>query len=246
MSRFLRLAFNMLLVLGLYAVLSYFNLVSWYLILGFVLLIAVYFYFQIRITDNELYFEFVCNTTMYLRRINTSKDAKKDTDVYHLGLAYAAMYQGDVTTMEVELDRVDDSRLPNPERQLPIYIRIRARGAYEDKDRLTLEELLERVQQLHLESLEGYITTLILLLNDQYEDAIILLKDIIPKETIRLYIIELEYILALAYRDTGQTEDALAILEFIVKRGYGIIQTDLAYETYINIKDNETEKSISQ
>ena len=246
MNRYLRLLINLGLVMGLYYVLSYFNLVSWYLVLAFILLIAVFLYFQVRITDNELYFEVVCNATMYLTRIKRSADAKRDTDVFHLGLAYAAIYQGDYETVRKELTRVDDTRLTNPARQKPIYIRIRARVAHVEKDLVLLEQLLEQAEQLEQPNLIGYITTLKLDLNEQYQDMVLLLKDLIPKEVVRLHLVELEYFLALAYKELGETENALAILEFLVKKGYGIQYTDWAYDTYIEIKDNEAKNSISQ
>jgi len=246
MNRYFRLLLNLVIVMGVYYVLSYFNLVSWYLIIAFILLIAVFLYFQVRITDNELYFEVVCNTTLYLNRLKRSADAKRDSDVYHLGLAYAAMYQGDWERVKQELNRVDESRLPNPIRQHPIYIRIRAREAFVEQDIITLDQLLEQAQELQVDNLIGYVTMLKLVWNEQHEDVVQLLKDLIPKEVVRLHLIELEYFLGLAYKQLGETEDAMAVLAFLVKKGYGVIHTDWAYDTYIEIKDNETEKSISQ
>lgn len=246
MSRFGRIVLQMFAVSLLYLVLSYFNLVSWYLILGIVLLVGVYLYFQVRITDNELYFEVVCNTRLYLQKLERSKEAKQDSDVYHLGLAYAALYQGDYDTVEHELNRVDITRITTPKRHRPIYIRIRARLAFEQKDLDTVHLFLEQAKELEQDQLVGYITSLQLYLQEQYDDLVIILKDTIAKEVTRLHIIELEYLLALAFEQLGQTESALAIYAFIVKKGYGVKYNDWAYDKYIEIKDNEEEKSISQ
>lgn len=239
MNRLGRLAIQLTAIIVFWSVLTYFNLFQWYVILPIALFLLLYLVFKMRIADNEIYFEIMCNTTLYLRRLEQGKDAKRDTDLYHLGLAYAAIYQDDIERAAVELERVDEANLTSPPRHLPILLRVRARVAAHEKDRPALDGLRDRIQEFELPQLLAYVEALRLEQQEQWQELVTHIETWMPSETVRLHLIELERLLAIAYLKLDRTEDAKAVLSATVKRGCGTYHTDWAYETYIGLTENE-------
>jgi len=68
------------------------------------------------------------------------------------------------------------------------------------------------------------------ILYKEYEEAEELAKSIIPEIRKRIYVIELEYLLALSYLEQKKKEDCYAICEYIVKEDYSVIYTKLCKE----------------
>jgi tetratricopeptide (TPR) repeat protein len=223
-------------IVVIYYVLVYFNLFSWYLVLAVVFIIFIYTYFKIRITDNELFFETVCDVHLYLRRAQNSKSYKKEKDYELLVLAYSLIYQGDFDKADAALSKINPSGFPNPKRHYSIYIRLKSRLASIHKDVDQLDSLQKEVDD---EQLQEYIKVMTYLAKEQYDELIVYLKGIMPKQILRMFIIEYEYYLAISYLKTEKIEDALALFEYITKKGFGIVFTKWAYEEYIKIKDNQ-------
>jgi hypothetical protein len=239
MNRFSSLFIRLFAITAFWMALAYFDLIRWYILLPLFLLLFLYFYLQMRIADNEIYFELICNTTLYLRRLEDSKEAKNDTDLYHLGLAYAAIYQDDLDRATEELGRIDEGNLSNPARHVPILIRVRARVAAHAQEQSELEDLKIRAKEMALPQLGAYIEALQLEADQKWEELAQHIETWMPTESIRLHLLELERLLAIAYLNLGRIDEAKAVLSATVKRGCGTYHTDWAYETYL--KYNETE-----
>lgn len=238
MNRYGRMIVQIGVIIVIYYLLDYFNLLTWYTVLALFVVAIGYVYMQARIKDNELYLEIMCNTAMYLRRLESSKGAKLQNESYFLGLAYAALYKNELEEAEANLAKVTYETLPNPERQHAIYIRIAAKLAYNNQNKAELAELKKEAEQEDYTKLVGYITVLDLMLDKKYDEMVTTIKELVPKELIRLHVVELEYLLAECYLEQERYDDANTVLSFVVRRGYGIAITDVAYEKYIELQDS--------
>ena len=69
-----------------------------------------------------------------------------------------------------------------------------------------------------------------LILEGYSEEAEELLKKVIPKIQKKVLVIELEYLLALAYANQGKTDDCKAVCEFISERNRQVVHTILCKE----------------
>ena len=67
-------------------------------------------------------------------------------------------------------------------------------------------------------------------LDKRYSKAIELAKEVIPTIKKRVYIIELEYLLAYSYNKERKTEDAKAVCEFVTEKNFNVVYTELCQD----------------
>ena len=65
------------------------------------------------------------------------------------------------------------------------------------------------------------------ILDEKYEFAEELAKDVIPTLKKRVYIFELEYLLALAYYEQNKLDDCHAVTDFVIEKNNNLIYTSL-------------------
>lgn len=237
-GNFLKIFIQLAIAMGLYYLFDYLNLLPVFIVIAVILFVFMIALNVMKVKNKEVYLEIACDANLYLNKLNQyTKPHQRNSD-YFLGLAYAYIYKGEYDVAQEHLNHVVFSEIKDQKKYLPIFLRVQSKLAYERKDEEALKSLLNESSTNELpEEFKGYIKAQILLLREQYEEVIEVLMDLIPKQFVRIHIIELEYYLAIAYIQNKQLEDARAVLEFIVKKGYSIVYTDLAYELYMSIKE---------
>jgi hypothetical protein len=215
-----------------------YGILEWYFIFAVLPFLLFYVYSQSKMTDLEYSLELMGNVNDYLSKVLSTKGAEEETNFYHLQMAYAAIYKDDMESLLEHIHQVDMESLPHPHRYHPIYIRTRARACKEEQDLETLEQLDAKATEMDIPNVQGYIRLMKLLVQEQYEDAITLINDLLKMQRVRLHAVELEYWLAKCRLETGETEIAIAILEIIVRKGLNVEFTEWAYDTYIQLNEN--------
>ncbi len=165
--------------------------------------------------------ESLCDAQKYLDKIN-AKLENKDESFLMLYRAYGNLFNGDLNSVEMEINKVDKTKLTKKERFM--YEEIKLKLIYNNKD---IEAYRTRLIEItNGEFNKTYSNELLLLktplylLNEQYDKVIETMFELIPVQKNRFRVIELEYYLALAYIGIGKDNDAIAVLEFVVKRDF--------------------------
>lgn len=227
-----------IIAVGLFYVFDYFNLSAVFIIVVVVVIGIIVILNILKVKNREMYLELTCDSNLYLKKLEQIKHSSSLQNEYNLGLAYAYINKGKYELAQTHLDLVDQEEIKKVAKYNVIYVRVLAKLAYESQNLEVLQRIINDTNTIDaLTGLTDYVQSLILLNNEQYEDAIQLLMEYIPKQLVRLYVIELEYYLGFAYKMNNQIEDAKAVLAFVVKKGFSLIYTDLAYELYMEIKD---------
>lgn len=239
MNSLQKVAFRVLLITAIFTVLVAYGILEWYFIFVVLPFILFYVYSQSKMVDLEYSLELMGNVNDYLSKVISTKDAEEENNMYHLQMAYAAIYKDDMETLLEHIHQVDIEALPHPHRYHPIYIRTRARACKEENDLSTLEALEAKATEMDIPNVQGYIRLMKLLVQEQYEEAITLITDLLKMQRVRLHIVELEYWLAKCRLETKETDIAIALLEIIVRKGLNVEFTEWAYETYIELSDSK-------
>ena len=82
------------------------------------------------------------------------------------------------------------------------------------------------------------LKTPLYLMNEQYELVVETMFELIPLQKNRFRVIELEYYLSLAYIELGKENDAIAVLEFVVKRDFKLDYTIKCKELLDKLQSN--------
>jgi hypothetical protein len=238
-SNLLKYFVQLTVVIVLYYIFAQFDLEFVFLIIAVVVLVLFVVFNKTNRSQQEIYLEIACDAPKYLEKLEQKHKEDDDMNVYQLQQAYGLVFQGKYEETRRFISNVQFDQLDQTSKYPQIYTKVQAKLAYESKDEQELKRLLNIVvEQEEVDELtRDYIKVLILLLREEYEQAIALLMDTIPVQRTRVYIIELEYYLGFAYVQFEQLEDAKAVLEFVVKKGFRIIYTDLCYELYMKIKE---------
>lgn len=239
MNSLQKVAFRVLLLTAIFTMLVVYGVLEWYFIFAVLPFLLFYVYSQSKMTDLEYSFELMGNVNDYVTKVQSTKGAEEESNMFHLQMAYAAIYQDDMKTLLEHIHQVDMESLPRPFRYHPIYIRTRARACKEEMDLETLEQLDAKATDMDIPNVQGYIRLMKLLVKEEYEDAITLITDLLKMQRVRLHVVELEYWLAKCRLETKETDTAIALLEIIVRKGLNVEFTEWAYETYIKLNDNE-------
>lgn len=226
-------------IIVLYYIFAQFELQYVFLVIASVLVVLFVVFNRNQNKMQEIYLEIACDATRYFEKLEKNHKEKDDMNIFQLQQAYGLVFQGKFEEAQRYLSNVQYDQLEQQEKYQTIYKRVQAKLAFEEKDEPELKRLLNIVVEEEIvdELLRDYIKVMILILREEYEQAIALLMDTIPIQRTRVYIIELEYYLAYCYVQFNQQDDALAVLEFVVKKGYRIVYTDTCYELYMKIKE---------
>ncbi len=105
-----------------------------------------------------------------------------------------------------------------------VFEEIKLKLLYNNKDIAGYEIKLEEISNGEFKN--TYSNELLILkaplhlLKEEYTELVDLMFELIPKQKQSYRVIELEYYLSVAYIALGKDEDAVAVLEFITKRGF--------------------------
>ncbi len=181
----------------------------------------------------EFKLEVLCDPDSYLEVIQ-KKYANKDESIYNTYLAYAYLYQGNFAEASMAIKKVDKNIVQQKSKDNTVYYMILLKLAFNEQDLEKFNALFQKFQDIELEKntmidfrvfeIPKYI------MEERYEEIVELLIELIPRQTKRYLIIELEYYLALAYIELGKIEDATAVLEFISKKKYRIFYVEKCQE----------------
>lgn len=158
----------------------------------------------------------------------------KDQNKYNTLYSYGLTYTGEYEEAQVAIDKVLYKDIRTSVNLHYVYYVVKLHLAYNNKDRILYKEILDKAKSLRVfekvDILNGAFEAHGLLLEGYSEEAEELLKVVIPKVKKKVLVIELEYLLALAYANQGKTEDSKAVCEFIIERNRPVVHTTLCKE----------------
>jgi hypothetical protein len=239
LKKYVKLLIQIVFVFGAYMVLSEY-VSDIVLLVGFVslaLLIVGYGY-----TGRKSYgfnLESLCDAPKYLDNIN-AKLKNKDETYLLLYRAYGNLYNGDLSTIESDINRVDTTKLSKKERFM--YEEIKLKLIYNNKDIEGYRNKLIEITNGEFNKVYAnellVLKTPLYLMNEQYDQVVETMFELIPLQKSRFRVIELEYYLSLAYIELGKENDAIAVLEFVVKRDFKLNYTVKCQELLDKLKEN--------
>ena len=172
--------------------------------------------------------ELVCDYDKYDSKIEKHKD--KNPSMYHLLKAYGLVHLGEFDQAKTEYALVSVSELGEDKYNLFIKTVIDLKFAFE-------EGKLDLFKGIHLKAIEEKVFENVELKNEifkvhqhilekNYKKAEETAKEVIPEAKKRLYVIELEYLLALSYYEQNKLDDCSAVCEFVVSKEFKLAYTD--------------------
>jgi len=229
---------QLLIGFGLYSLFDYYNITRFFTIALLVVVVIIVVFNVLKAKNREMYLEVLCNPTVYLEKLEPLQYRSNVVNEYQLSLAYAYIYKGEYDLAQTHVEQVVFEDIKDKDKYFPIYIRVQAKIAYEQQNEQVIQDIILKLEQEEShEMLITYCKILLVLLQEQYEETIKLLVEFIPTQVKRVLLIELEYYLGFAYTMTNQLDDAKAVLAFVVKKGFHVVYTDLAYEMHRKLEE---------
>ena len=221
-----KIILRMMVVIILYYVLDYLfeNTV---IIIILVLTAAVFVsYNSLFKNDFDYKLKTSCDVNSYLDKINR-RLSNKDEFVYQTYLAFAYVYQGNYEEAKKSIELVDRNLLSGKQDLTDKYYGAALKVLFEEQDLDKYSIMLEEYRLLH-QSEESELDFSFFevpkyILEKDFLKAKELLLELIPSQPKRLYIYELEYYLALVFIELRNTEDAKAVLDFVISKRFNII-----------------------
>ncbi len=173
--------------------------------------------------------EILINPTEHFKVIK--KHEMKDPNKYNTLLAYGLSYTGEFKEAQSALDDIYYKDIKTSRNLHYSYYVTKLHLAYYNKDRELYGQTLHLAKEQNVFKKvgvpDGAFEAHLLLLEGQSERAEEILKNVIPKVKKRILVVELEYLLALAYANQGETNDSKAICDFIIGRKHPVVHTTL-------------------
>lgn len=230
---------QVLVVVGLYYILSTY-ITNLYLLLGIFVVagIVIILIRSIFIHNDSDILEVLVHPDKHFDYIMKYKD--KDENRYNLLYAYGLTYIGKFDEALEAINKVQYDDIKTSANLHYDYHVTKLHLAYNNKDRGGYKESYDFANSFNVfqkvdipkEAFEAHL----LLLSGYSDQAEELLKKIIPKIRKRILIVELEYILALAYFNQNKMEDCKAVCEFIVEKKHPVVYTTLCEELLTKVK----------
>lgn len=224
-------------VIALYFMLSNF-IENRMIILGiFVAIAAVYLIFAIKNTKNyAAYLEIVVNPQLHYEKIENLKD---DSNKYNLLKAYGLYYEGKFDEARSVFNSVNYQTVSDDKRLDFVYTVVKLGLLFEEKQleeyKATYSKAVEEKIFLKVRVNKDIFKVKEYVLEEKYEDAIELAILIIPRVQPRLFVVELEYLLAKSYFELNKLDDCNAVSEFISEKDYKVMFTDLCRQFLIKM-----------
>jgi len=227
------LIIQVVLGIGAYYILSYyidniFLLLGVFVVIGMALIIIKSLY----IRNPAEVLEILVNPQKHFETIKRFE--LRDPNKYNTLYAYGLTYTGEYEEAQVIIDKVFYKDIKTSANLHYVYYVVKLHLAYNNKDRELYKETLEKAKGLgvfeKVDVLNGAFEAHSLILEGYSEEAEELLKKVIPKIQKKVLVIELEYLLALAYANQGKTDDCKAVCEFISERNRQVVHTILCKE----------------
>jgi hypothetical protein len=184
--------------------------------------------------------EVLVDVDKHMKSIERYKDKEKQQNTYQLLLAYGYTYSNKLLSAQDALNKVDYEEIKHNRHLHYAYFATKLNLLYNNKDIMGYKETLEkanmynvfRVVDIPKEAFEVQL----LILESKHQKAIDLAKEVIPKVRKRLLIVELEYLLALAYKNLNHKEDALAVADFMWNKNYNVKYTQFCKDLARDLK----------
>lgn len=207
------------------------NLIVLAILLGVALIFVVYGLFQSKNPADVL--EIMSDTDKYLDGIEKHKEKPNK---YHLLRAYGLIHAGKFEDAKNEYRLITDQEQLKDKHLKFIDTVLNLKIAYQDGNtslykgifnKAVEDEVFKNVNVsdemflVHLQMLQG-----------KNKDAEETAKKVIPTIKKRIYIIELEYLLAVSYYNQNKLEDCNAVCEFVIERDFNVIYTSLCQKMH--------------
>lgn len=222
---FIQIAFGF----GLYYLLTTF-IENNAIVLGILLAIVIAFLIYGILTQKNPadVLEVVCDYDKFLKSIDKNREQE---NMYSLLMAYGYVHNGKFEEAQSLLDGIKYETLLHDKRFNFINTVVTLKLAFENNDRdlygKLFTEAIENEVFSKVEMSNDVFRVHFLILDGNYDKAELMIKDAIPQLKTRLYILELEYLLALSYLKQDKKEDCKAVCEFLIMKDYNIIYTKL-------------------
>lgn len=202
------------------------------ILVGIVFLVVIYGVVVLNPNPADL-LELVCSVEKFQQHIEKHKSKP---NIYHLLSAYALIHLGKFEEAKAEYSNVTKTELPDTKNYKFICTVIDLEFAFESKN-LDLYKgiLLKAMEDKVFQNVNIPINVFKVhqkVLEKDFREAEELAKEVIPTIRKRLFIVELEYLLALSYLEQDKLDDCSAVCEFIIEKNYNVIYTSLCQEMY--------------
>jgi tetratricopeptide (TPR) repeat protein len=158
----------------------------------------------------------------------------KDDNKYNLLYAYGLSYTGKYEEASASLEKVNYNDIASSNNLHYVYTVTKLHLLYNNKDAGQYKSVYQNAIAYNVFNkvdIPGVVFEAhSLLLDGQSAKAEELLRENIPKVRKRILIIELEYLLALAYYNQNKVEDCNAVTNFIIEKNYPVVYTTLCKE----------------
>lgn len=202
------------------------NVIVIAILIGIIFLIIIYGIYVIGGNPADL-LEIVVDYPKYILHIEKYNE---EPSKYHLLKAYGLVYAGKFDEARTEYANVAVKDLKENKHLVFIKTVVDLKFAFENQNadlfkgilfKATEDKVFENVElpndlfKAHLAILEA-----------DYKKAEKLCKEVIPVIKKRLFIIELEYLLAVSYFELNKLDDCSAVCEFVVEKNYQVEFTE--------------------
>jgi len=198
------------------------------------IIVAVILYGVLFLSRNPAdLLDIVCNVEKYNVYIEKFKD---DENIYSLLKAYGYIHTGSIVEARESFNKVNKELLKKEKNIIFIKTAIELELKYDENDTQGFYLLLEKAKEekvfvnvlvpneifdVHLE-----------MLNKNYSKAEEVAKEVIPNIKKRLYVIELETLLAESYFEQNKLDDCSAVSEFVVEKNYNLKYTEICKKMF--------------
>lgn len=202
------------------------------LLIGAILLIGIVF-IAIRamfIANDADVLEVLINPEQFFESIK--KFENRDKNRYNTLYMYGLTYTGEFDKAEMLLSGIVYPDIRTSRNLHYDYYVSKLHLLYNNKEKSEYKNIYKEAKEKKVfqkvgVSPDAFLPHLLILENDN-EKAIEILKNVIPNIQKKILIIELEFILAKAYYNLNKTIDCKAICEFIIKKNHPIVYTEEA------------------
>lgn len=230
LKAYIKFTLQLIIVIGAYFLLDYYLPNSRYILYIYIGLALPFLFWGLLSSKNYTgYLDTVVKPDLFYESIQKYKSDK--ADIYHLLLAYGNYYEGKTEDAKNYFSKVKYQEIDKDPKLDLVYYIVQLGLSFEEGDLInyskTYQKALDERVFAKAKLNKDIFKVKEFVLEKKYDDAIELAFIVIPQTKKRLYIMELEYLLAVAYYETNRLDDCNAVCEFVSEKDHKVKFTDL-------------------